>query len=78
MLFVTLDPERDTPELLRQYVPAFHPSFIGLWGDAAAIAQVTGDFKIHAQKRPSTTDGLYTVDHSAQPLFSTGGAEFAW
>ena len=66
VLFITLDPERDTPELLRQYVPAFHPSFIGLWGDAAAIAQVTGDFKIHAQKRPSATDGHYTVDHSAQ------------
>ncbi len=68
VLFVTVDPKRDTPELLRQYVPAFHPSFLGLYGDAAATAKVTKDFKIYAQERPGKTPESYTVDHSAQTL----------
>ena len=46
VLFVTVDPMRDTPELLAKYVPTFHPDFLGLYGDAAAIAKVTKDFKI--------------------------------
>jgi protein SCO1/2 len=67
VLFVTVDPKRDTPQLLAQYVPAFHPSFLGLYGDAAATAKVTKDFKIYAQERPGK-DGQYTLDHSAQTL----------
>ena len=66
VLFVTLDPERDTPELLRQYVPAFHPGFLGLWGNAEAIGNVTRDFKVYAQKRPGKTQESYTIDHSTQ------------
>jgi len=46
VLFVTVDPKRDKPELLREYVPAFNPSFLGLYGDEAATRRVTGDFKI--------------------------------
>ncbi len=65
VLFVTVDPKRDKPELLRQYVPAFNPSFIGLWGDEAAIHRVTDDYKIYAQVRQGE-NGAYTVDHSAQ------------
>jgi len=68
VLFITVDPRRDTPELLREYIPAFHPSFLGLYGDAAATAKVTKDFKIYAQERPGKTPGTYTVDHSAQTL----------
>ncbi len=68
VLFVTVDPKRDTPELLKSYVPAFHPSFLGLHGDAAAIAKVTKDFKIYAAERPGRTPESYTVDHSAQTL----------
>jgi protein SCO1/2 len=66
VLFVTVDPKRDTPELLRQYVPAFNPGFLGLYGDAAAIARVTKDFHVYASERPGKTPGSYTVDHSAQ------------
>lgn len=66
VLFVTVDPKRDTLEVLRQYVPAFHPGFLGLWGDAAAIGRVTKDFNIYAQERPGKTPESYTVDHSAQ------------
>ena len=74
VLFVTVDPKRDTPDLLRNYVPAFNPVFLGLYGDAAATAKVTMDFKIYAAERPGKTPESYTVDHSAQSLvFDTKG-----
>jgi protein SCO1 len=66
VLFVTVDPRRDTAELLRQYVPAFHPDFLGLRGDAVATSQVTKDFHVYAQERAGKTAESYTVDHSAQ------------
>jgi len=65
VLFVSVDPERDTQALLAQYVTAFDPSFLGLRGDAEATAQVAKDFKVFYQKVPGTTPGSYTVDHSA-------------
>lgn len=65
VLFVTVDPERDTPELLRQYVPSFHPDFLGLYGDAAATAQAAKEFKIFYQKQAPSAGGGYSVDHSA-------------
>lgn len=68
VLFMTVDPRRDTPELLKSYVPAFDASFLGLYGDAAATAKVTKDFKIYAAERPGKTPDSYTVDHSAQTL----------
>jgi len=64
VLFVTVDPERDTPQVLSQYVPAFHPSFLGLSGDADATARTAKEFKIFYQKQPLKTGG-YSVDHSA-------------
>jgi protein SCO1/2 len=74
VLFVTVDPRRDTPELLKHYVPAFNPDFLGLYGDEAATAKVTKDFKIYASQRPGRTPESYTVDHSAQTLvFDTQG-----
>ncbi|HUQ29498.1 MAG TPA: SCO family protein [Usitatibacter sp.] len=66
VLFVTVDPKRDKPELLRQYLPAFDPTFLGLYGDAQATSQVTRDFKIYSQERPGKTPDTYTVDHAAQ------------
>ena len=66
VLFVTVDPQRDTAELLRQYVPAFHPAFLGLRGSEAEVAAVTKDFKVYANQRPGKTPETYTVDHSAQ------------
>ena len=66
VLFVTLDPERDTQELLNAYVPAFHPSFIGLRGDAEATARTAKEFKVFYAKTPSGDDPKnYTVDHMA-------------
>lgn len=64
-LFVTIDPERDTAELLRNYVPAFDPSFVGLRGDADATAKVAKEFKVLYRKVPGATPETYTMDHSA-------------
>jgi protein SCO1/2 len=65
VLFVTVDPERDTADLLSRYVPAFNPSFLGLYGDAAATAATAKEFKIIYQKQPGSTPGAYSMDHSA-------------
>lgn len=65
MLFVTVDPERDTRELLSHYVPAFHPSFIGLYGDLETTAKTAKAFRVFYQKQPGPTPTSYTVDHTA-------------
>ena len=57
VLFVTVDPQRDTPELLSKYVPAFDPRFAGLYGDAAATERTAKEFKIIYQKQPGATPG---------------------
>ena len=64
VLLVTVDPERDTPQVLSQYVPAFDPAFLGLYGDAAATAEVAKEFKVLYQKQPGPTPGTYSMDHS--------------
>ena len=65
MLFVTVDPERDTRELLANYVPAFDPSFLGLYGDMETTARTAKEFRVFYQKQPGSTPGSYTVDHTA-------------
>jgi protein SCO1/2 len=65
VLFVTVDPERDTPELLAKYVPAFDPSFLGLYGDADATARTAKEFKVFYQKVPGASPENYSVDHTA-------------
>ncbi len=65
VLFVTIDPERDTQTLLQQYVPAFDKRFLGLWGDAAATAKVAKEFKVFYAKVPGKTADSYTMDHTA-------------
>jgi protein SCO1/2 len=73
VLFITVDPERDTPELLAKYVPGFHPSFLGLYGDAEATQRTAKDFKIFYQKQPMSGGG-YTMDHSAGTyIYDTSG-----
>jgi protein SCO1/2 len=64
VLFVTIDPERDTQALLAQYVPAFHPGFLGLYADEAGIAAVAKDFKVFYAKQAGSTPDSYSVDHS--------------
>ena len=64
VLFVTLDPERDTRELLSNYVPAFDPSFVGLYGSAARIAETAKGYKVFHAKVKGQTASSYTIDHS--------------
>ena len=83
VLFVTVDPERDTQALLAQYVPAFDPGFIGLYGDAAATKKAAGEFKVFYQKvkgaNPETyTAGSYVIDSQGRlRLFVRHGGPIA-
>jgi protein SCO1/2 len=73
VLFITVDPERDTPALLAKYVPAFNPAFLGLYGDAEATLRTAREFKVFYQKQPAS-GGSYAVDHSAGTyIFDTAG-----
>jgi protein SCO1/2 len=64
VVYVTVDPERDTPQQLRAYLSAFDPRIRGLTGSAPAIAQIAREYRVFAQKVPLAGGG-YTVDHSA-------------
>ena len=64
VLFVTVDPERDTPEVLKQYVPSFNPSFLGLYGTIEETTRAAKEFKVFFQKQQQP-GGSYTIDHSA-------------
>lgn len=68
VLFVTVDPRRDTAELLARYVPAFHPDFLGLRGDLEETARIAKAFKIFVSEVPGRTPDSYTIDHSTQKL----------
>jgi protein SCO1/2 len=64
-IFITVDPERDTQQLLGQYVPGFDSSFVGLRGNAEETAAVAKEFKVFYQKVPGSTATSYTIDHTA-------------
>jgi len=63
-LFVTVDPERDTPEKLKDYLSSFNPHLIGLGGDPAALAAVAKAYRVYYKKVPQD-GGSYTMDHTA-------------
>ena len=65
VLFVTVDPERDTPEVLSKYVPSFDPSFIGLRGSGDETTRAAREFKVFFQKVPNRDGTGYNVDHTA-------------
>jgi protein SCO1/2 len=74
VLFITADPERDTPEVLKQYVTAFDPTFLGLRGTPEQTAQVAKTFKVIIQKNPGADPNNYTVDHSSGTyVYDTSG-----
>jgi len=64
-IFVTVDPERDTPEVLRAYVASFGPDFVALRGDADETKATAKQFKVFYAKSPGKTEGSYTMDHTA-------------
>jgi protein SCO1 len=63
LLFVTVDPERDTPELLREYMAAFDPAFMALSGSEEQIKAAADTFRVYYKKVP--TGSSYTMDHTA-------------
>jgi protein SCO1/2 len=64
-VFVTVDPERDTPQLLKSYVTGFDPSFIALRGTPEQTQAAAKEFKVFFAKVPGKTEGSYTMDHTA-------------
>ena len=65
-IFVTVDPARDTPAVVGQFVSAFHPRMVGLTGSPAAIGATAKEFAIYFSKGPTAADGGYLVNHSRQ------------
>jgi protein SCO1/2 len=63
-LFVTVDPERDTPAVLKDYLSSFDPRIVGVTGDEASIAAAEKAYRVYAKKVP-TDGGGYTMDHTA-------------
>jgi cytochrome oxidase Cu insertion factor (SCO1/SenC/PrrC family) len=63
-LFITIDPARDTPDVLAQYVPSFYPRLIGLTGTADEIAAVAHEYKVIYRKYQPTDGGPYMIDHT--------------
>ena len=63
-LFVTVDPARDTPEVLEKYVHAFNPSFVGLSADAVTLAATAKDFKVYFAPEKADASGRYMVTHN--------------
>jgi protein SCO1 len=63
-VFVTIDPERDTPAAMKDYLSSFNPHLVGLTGDPAAIAAVAKEYRVYVKKVP-LNNGDYTMDHTA-------------
>jgi protein SCO1 len=63
-LFVTVDPERDTPDILKTYLENFDSRIIGLTGDTQKIEAIANAFRVYAKKAPGEKSGDYTVDHT--------------
>lgn len=64
-VFVSIDPERDTPEILKSYMASFDPSFVALRGTLAQTQATAKEFKVYFAKVPGKAEGSYTMDHSA-------------
>jgi protein SCO1/2 len=77
-LFITIDPERDTPQVVGEFAAAFSPDIVGLTGTPEQIAAVAKDFKVFHQKGEAQPGGGYLVDHSnVTYLFGPDGAPIA-
>jgi protein SCO1/2 len=65
VIFVTVDPQRDTPDLLKQFVPAFNPHFLGMYTDTDSLKQLAREYKVVYQKTAVKAADDYLIDHSA-------------
>lgn len=68
VLYVTLDPERDTPDQLKSYLGAFHPAFVGLYAQPDKTQELAKSLGAHFQKVPGSKAGSYTIDHTVDTL----------
>jgi protein SCO1/2 len=73
VLFITVDPARDTPAMLGKYIPAFNPSFIGLSGEAAAVLRAARSFGVSFARVKGPSPETYTVDHTTGIFFLDRG-----
>ena len=64
-IFITVDPERDTPQVIKSYVAGFHPQLVGLTGTPEQIAAVEKSFHVYSAKVPGNDSSSYTMDHSS-------------
>ena len=64
-IFITLDPQRDTPAVLREYASVFHPRFVALTGTEEEVRRVATDYKVFFEKVPLPNTGIYAIDHTA-------------
>ncbi len=74
-LFVTVDPERDTPEIVKDYTDAFHPSIVGLTGTPEQIADTAKTYRVYFKKVPQ--GDTYTMDHSGITYVMAPDGKFA-
>lgn len=75
-VFITLDPERDTPEVLKDYVKSFSPRIVGLTGSPAEAAAAAKAYRVYAKKAPADEAGNYSVDHSSFMYLMSREGEF--
>ena len=64
-VFVTIDPDRDTPQVLKAYMASFDPTFVALRGSVEQVKATAREFKVFYAKVPGRSDGTYTMDHTA-------------
>lgn len=74
--FITVDPERDTPAVMKDYLSSFDPRIIGLTGSPAAVAAAEKAYRVYAKKVP-TSDGSYSMDHTAVVYLMDGSGQFS-
>ena len=72
VLFITVDPERDTQQLLSEYIPAFDSRFVGLYGDMETTRRIAAGYHVTFEKIPTSSAGNYTMDHTAYVFFFDG------
>lgn len=75
-IFVTLDPVRDTPAVLREYAAAFHPGFVALTGTEEEIRRVATVFKVYFEKVPQPGTRTYSIEHTAYTFLLDRQGEF--
>ena len=74
--FVTVDPERDTPQVIKDYIDSFDPRIVGITGDREKVDKLLADYRVYA-KRVDLEDGDYTMDHTATVYLMRGDGSFA-